>query len=659
MRNRLVLFCLFFLTYSFAQIPESIDSLTVFLKTQPRDTTYVLALNDYAFLKVQEGEYDAVAKAINQMETLSKKWHYGTGFYKVMNMRGVVEYSKQNSQKAMDYFLQGNDIIKQYKLPKKTYQNSLNNIGIIYEQMGDRENATLYSMRLIEFQEKHQLEPLKTNPYDQIGKNLKFSKKYEEALVYFRKALSIETRYKNYTGMAIGENNIGNLYDDLKKPQEAIKHFETGLRYAEKANYQLLQTDLLINIGRMYQQLKRYEKAEDCFEKSERICMQLEVTKPLKTLYQSMGDLYFSQKQYAKAEQYYLKSLAIAKSIDDPQYLYSINQALADLKAQTGNYKVAFDYKVQAEIYKDSTFKIETAQNTENLLRKYETKKKEQEIVTLSAQNTVKNLQIENANKQKWYFMFGILALGIIGSLLFYQSRNRKKVNDKLQLLNNELDQANKVKTRFFSILNHDLRSPVSNLIHFLHLQKESPELLDAESKKRLENKTILGAENLLTSMGDILLWSKGQMENFAPKMKKVAVSSLFEDTSKHFSSEEKVKITFENPQHIELNTDENYLKTIVRNLTGNAIKALDKTEYPTIQWKAWQENNQTFLSITDNGSGGTQEQFKALYDDSEVVGIQTGLGLHLIRDLAKAIDCIIEVDSKPKQGTSFTLKFP
>ena len=116
--------------------------------------------------------------------------------------------------------------------------------------------------------------------------------------------------------------------------------------------------------------------------------------------------------------------------------------------------------------------------------------------------------------------------------------------------------------------------------------------------------------------------------------------------------------IVFENPSNIQIYTDENYLKTIIRNLTGNSIKALQKVENPTIIWKAWQDNNQTFLSVTDNGMGGTKEQFKALYDDTEVVGIQTGLGLHLIRDLAKAIDCKIDVDSKPSIGTTFTLSF-
>ncbi|MES2748495.1 MAG: tetratricopeptide repeat protein [Bacteroidota bacterium] len=622
----------------------------MFLKTKPKDTTYVVALNEYAFLMVQEGNVAVAKKTILQMEQLSKKFNFGPGFCKVMNMYGVIEYSNQNPEKAMVYFLKAKKLIQKYKLPKKFYQNSLNNIGIIYNQMGDRDNATKYALMLIDFQEKNKLEPFRTNPYYQIGTNLKYDKKYNEALQYYNKGLAIAVRYDDKVEMAIAENHIGNVYDDMQNVAEAIRHYESGLKYAENADYKLLQTDFLINLGRMYRKEKKYDKAEKYLLKSELICKEIGVTKPLKTAYHNIGDLYYFQKKYALSEKYYLQSLEIAKTMKDPEYSYSINQALADLNEKTGDFKKAFYYKTAADIAKDSTFKIETVKNTEDLLRKYETKKKEQEIA-------IQTIQISNANKQKWYLIGGILLLCIIGGLLFHQSRNRKKTNEKLQLLNEELDEANKTKTRFFSILNHDLRSPVSNLIHFLHLQKESPELLDEESKKRLENKTISGAENLLTSMEDILLWSKGQMENFKPQLKNIEINSLFEDTRKHFESEEKVSITFENPDDLSLVTDENYLKTIVRNLTGNAIKALNGTENSAINWKAWKEKETTYLSITDNGSGATQDQFKALYDENEVVGIKTGLGLHLIRDLAKAINCAISVNSKVNEGTTFTLK--
>ena len=265
---------------------------------------------------------------------------------------------------------------------------------------------------------------------------------------------------------------------------------------------------------------------------------------------------------------------------------------------------------------------------------------------------------IVDAKKQRIFLISGLALVGIILLLLFKQSQNRKKTNQKLQLLNAELDEANKTKARFFAILNHDLRSPVSNLIHFLHLQKENPELIDEAMALRMQTKVISGAENLLSSMEDILLWSKGQMENFKPQFHPFPIAGLFEETQKHFSSVENIEISFEDPENIILNTDENYLKTILRNLTGNAIKALDKTANGKIIWKTWQENKQTFLSITDNGPGGTQEKFKALYDDSEVIGIKSGLGLHLIRDLATAINAKIEVVSKPDFGTNFTIIF-
>lgn len=350
------------------------------------------------------------------------------------------------------------------------------------------------------------------------------------------------------------------------------------------------------------------------------------------------------------AEQYYSRCLRIAKKMKNLDSILYFSQSLSELQEYKGDTANALlNLKLRNKI-NDSLY----SQKNKNRIAALENEK---EIQIRDKQILLNKITLENKEKQKWYLIFGLLLLGIIGGLLFYQSRNRKKNNEKLQLLNTELDEANKAKTRFFSILNHDLRGPVANLVFFLQLQKESPEMLDEESTKRMQEKTMAGAENLLNSMEDILQWSKSQMENFKPQPNKIFISSLFDDTKSHFSSEESIKISFENPENLQLNIDENYLKTIIRNLTGNAIKALIDVENPTILWKAWKEDNQAYLSITDNGSGASKEQFKALYDDKEVVGIKSGLGLHLIRDLAKAIDCTIEVKTKLNSGTTITLK--
>ena len=369
-----------------------------------------------------------------------------------------------------------------------------------------------------------------------------------------------------------------------------------------------------------------------------------------------MGRVLYEKGEYKKAIEI-LKNASKNALTYDKESFVNINKKLSQSYAALGLWKEAFYYNEIYTKHNDEMMQESAKQNIANAEARYQNKTKGQEIKNLSTQNKLKNIQIADARKQRFYLISGLILVGIILILLFKQSQNRKKTNEKLQLLNQELDEANKIKARFFSILNHDLRSPVSNLIHFLHLQKESPELIDEATALRMQTKVITGAENLLSSMEDILLWSKGQMENFKPHFKEVSVAVVFEEMKNHFSGVENIVILFEDQNNIILNTDENYLKTIIRNLTGNAIKALEKTENGKIIWKAWQENNQIYLSITDNGIGGTQEKFKALYDDSEVIGIKSGLGLHLIRDLATAINCKIEVSSKPDSGTTFTIK--
>lgn len=352
-----------------------------------------------------------------------------------------------------------------------------------------------------------------------------------------------------------------------------------------------------------------------------------------------------------KAESLLLDQIENCKKINHKgQNLQYSLECLSYVYELKNDYKKANNYFKQCVTLYDSLNSIDTKNKILNVESSFKIGEKDKEI-------RLNQKIIEQDKKQKWLYLFGIGLLAIIGGLLFYQSSTRKKNNEKLQFLNAELDQANKTKARFFSILNHDLRSPVSNLIHFLHLQNNNPELLDEETKIRMQNKTIAGAEDLLSAMEDILLWSKGQMDNFKPQPTEVSVNQIFDDTKKFFSGYQKIQFVFENPKDMVIFTDENYLKTIIRNLTNNAINASVSIEHPILVWKAWQQNGISYLALIDNGPGASADQFKALYDDTELVGIKTGLGLHLIRDLAKAINCTIKINSTINEGTTFTLQ--
>jgi len=156
--------------------------------------------------------------------------------------------------------------------------------------------------------------------------------------------------------------------------------------------------------------------------------------------------------------------------------------------------------------------------------------------------------------------------------------------------------------------------------------------------------------------METMLLWSKEQMEHFKPDIKIVPVSELFDYLKKFFPQTTQIDIRFDNPDALVVSGDENYLKVIMQNLTSNAIKALKNERDGLIEWKARAEGSKTVLSITDNGPGINEEQVKSLYYEGSGFNAKTGFGLHLIRDLAKAIQYHISVESKPGFGTTFVL---
>lgn len=590
----------------------------------------------------------------------------------------------------------------QNKYPEalKLYQNSIRicekindkklsgfangNMGIIYNELKNYDLALKYFNEALETHTKANYPEGIAANLGNLG-NAYFSKKeYARALTYFEKALQKNIEINNKIGIAREYGNIASVLIEQKKFNEAFKIHSKALIINEElknkkgiaVNYQ--------RIGEYYLKQNELIDAKKNLIRANKLAIEVGINDIQKESYDKLSELYEKKGQMDSAYIYFKKYISVKDEIENENNRKQISrleiQYEFDTKEEKYKTKQLLDeqnLKQQQLLLALNTSKLNESNKERDLVRlnylktqadlkteqfaKNAQKKQltiaEKEIELKQKQLQLNTISLEAKEKQKYYFIGGLFLLAIIGSLLFYQSRNRKKTNEKLQLLNIELDEANKAKTRFFSILNHDLRGPVANLVFFLQLQKESPEMLDEESSKRMQDKTMTGAENLLNSMEDILQWSKSQMENFKPQPKKIAINSLFEDTKSHFSSEEKIQITFENPNNIEINTDENYLKTVIRNLTGNAIKALKNIENPTIIWKAWQENNVCYLSITDNGKGASDEQFKALYNDKEVVGIKTGLGLHLIRDLAKAINCEIKVNSEINEGTTFTLK--
>lgn len=603
-------------------------------------------------------------------------------FYTQKNLE-LIQKNKWDAKKGkvllglVSYYTEKNKINKAFEYNQESFTvNSKNNdgytladnyymFGRLYHQKGEHAEAVENYLKSIDLGTKNKNLWIVNSAYRSLAFLYLDESNTEKSYENINKALRTAQESNSQEALGFCYGVLAEIERSLGKPKEAQINFEKSYGYFRNTenefgqawlftNWSLLDANNLMKGYRMQLQAQKiWDKISPNHYMS--------VANHYNTAY-SYLDFY---KQYGK----YQRQLQWNKNqlLKEAQKEFEISKKIAE----NNNNKqwIMFNYLGMSEL---SRLKGDLDGYAENIQEYYNTKDsvysqgRKNEMAKLESQKVVEQknkeikfnkLIIKNKEREKLYYLLGIVSLFTIGILMFFLYRQSKRNSDRLQKLNMELDKANKTNLKFFGILNHDLRSPVAGLIHFLHLQKEAPEMMDDETKKRFENKVINASENLLQQMEDLLLWSKGQMDHFSPEIKKVFIRDIFKDIEENFSWVENVEFRFDYPENMSISTDQEYLKTITRNLTNNAVKVLEQKEgEKIIIWKAFSDENKNYLSVTDNGEGASTEKFKALFDDSVTIGTKKGLGLHLIRDLSKAIDMEIDVKSEQNHGSTITL---
>ncbi|MFN8275619.1 MAG: DUF5112 domain-containing protein [Flavobacteriaceae bacterium] len=632
-----------------------IDSLYQIVKKESNLKNQVDQLNAFS-VQYKTKDFDTSKVLAEKALTIAEQENYPDGMAIAYRNMGIVATNQSNFELAFTYY---NKALKLTKTPKVLGQLH-GSLARTYAEVSNFDQSLDEQFKALQaFETCGDLQLQYITLYNISNTYIQFNnlEKYNE---YKNKALAVKSQMENQSIVAPKTATPLHTQDAVKLDpkinhqtqlySQEIAQAEQDKNLPEKAEALLKQAKINISSGQLKVALKQLEEALQLEQQLDNPVKEADIEKHLGDLHLELGKNNREKSNLQKAVDYYHKALQVFERKNQYLNAYEGSGNLSLAYALLGNFKQAYVYREKSMLFYELMFNSKSKESLKNIEDRYIIESKNKQL-------RIRELELENKTRQQTMLYLGLLALILIGGLLWFQSRQRQKANQKLQLLNQDLEQANRNKTRFFSILNHDLRAPVSNLIHFLHLQKENPDLLDDETKVRLEKKTITGAEDLLTSMEDILLWSKSQMEQFKPNLKPTEIQQIFNDTQKVFSGYINISFAYDIPENLVAYTDENCLKTIIRNLTSNAINAFVETEKPSIRWSAREEDHQIILTITDNGPGAAENQFKALYDTNQKVGIKSGLGLHLVRDLAKSIEAEIEVKSQIGQGTTIEIR--
>ncbi len=267
-----------------------------------------------------------------------------------------------------------------------------------------------------------------------------------------------------------------------------------------------------------------------------------------------------------------------------------------------------------------------------------------------------------------------------IGELAKFFNEMVKKLNEanetvleqqkKLNKQYDELRQMNVTKDKFFSIIAHDLKNPISSFLSVSDFLVGKFNELSKEEIKEFLDEVHISAKNVYELLENLLLWSRSQrgLLQFNPMvldLKTLIVNNI--DLLRINAESKDISLSYHIAQHYKVYADPNMLNTIFRNLITNATKFTPEGGNITVSAGDYDENLEfCCINVLDTGIGisnDNQAKLFTLESSFSTNGTRdekgTGLGLILCKEFVAFHQGKIWVDSELGKGSSFNFTIP
>jgi signal transduction histidine kinase len=452
----------------------------------------------------------------------------------------------------------------------------------------------------------------------------------------------------------------------LHNKAEALKYYDLLHRTAKKSPgkwSELVSSSL--ELGGMALKDKAYPLAKSYIDKADHQA-KLDNNELLTSAVNlSYGDYYKALGNYVLAGKYY-KLAEHGSAIYNKEQYAELLKSITEVTVLSGDKFTAKRYLNKYTSVSDSLNQSKISLNLAEMEARFQNEYKQQKIGLLNKENDAKNLQLQQEKKTRWV-LIGAALLLLAAILLVYQNfRNKQKANlllDKknkqLDIINEQLIAANQTKAKLFGIISHDLRSPVSQLFTYLKLQHTRPGLMTEENKAQHQRELMLSSSNLLTTMEDLLLWSKSQMEHFKLDNEAIDVEHLLAEVMRLLQGQaegKKLKLELGKLDYRFVNSDYNLLFTIFRNLLQNAVNNAFAETVISIQANI-NAQKQQYISILNHGEMIPAEKIEELINEVDIKSKSTGYGLLIVKDLTGMIGARLNIFST-MEGTTTQVVF-
>ncbi len=354
------------------------------------------------------------------------------------------------------------------------------------------------------------------------------------------------------------------------------------------------------------------------------------------------------------------KYRSIFENVQDVFYQTDLDGIIIDISPSIEKYS---GYSREALIGKSVSIAYKDANDRETLMKLIKEKGEvvDYELLFVDKFNNTFNTSV---NSHLIYDMSGN-PIGVEGLLRDITARKNAEI--QLQKYAEELKTANAEKDKFFSIISHDLRSPLTGICGMLEILVDNADSFGEEELKQTYKELYRSAKNQNKLLEDLLEWSKIETNRMPYVPKQLVLGMEIEYGIELLSAvavSKGIKIINNVQDEINIYADENMLRLMIRNILSNAIKfSFDNSE---ILIYCEVTSKEIILSVKDYGVGIKEENIDKLFRidvQFSQVGTKkekgTGLGLVLCKELIKKHNGRIWVKSEFGKGSIFNIAFP
>lgn len=687
------------------------DSLTALYATKGADTSRVsLALKLANLYELSNA--DSATKYSRLALALARQLGYKKGIANAMEMVGASLATQASYDSALHYLDRSLQLARRYKLDS-THASKYNHIANVYffrtryaealqyydsakraakkiqdtdfEAIANSNMASvyfkmgMYARALELYLAGLRIQELKpgnssiTTNYSNIANVYYRLKDYNKALEYLHKVIVINRKHGSYDYIIGNLTTYALIYNDRKMYDSSLHYLGEAQQLATQLNDPYILNIVKGNIAECYLNMNDLARADELYKESLQLSAKIGDNEGLAFAKAGIGSVLIKQGKAAEGRTNLQEALSMFQKQGIMEQAMDVAGKLAASYEQDGDFKNALHYHKIKTAFTDSIGKSTTRQNAEQLIFDYELQKKEAKIDLLEKDKLIAEATNKNQQTFLWAISVGML-LSIIIAFLFYWNVHAMKKNrililaqkDEIEKQAMKLSELNDFKDNTFSVLAHDLRSPVNALTGTMMMLDE--EIITPkefiEHKQELSNK--LQAVTML--LDNMLYWAKSQMkgentleiEQLDIKEKVARGLAVLKDAA----AQKSIIIQNKVPENIYAFADRSQVDIVIRNILANAIKFTH--EGGEITATAHKDTDNAYISIMDTGVGMTSDQVANLFKADVYASTRgtlgekgTGLGLQLCYDIIKKNGGDIQVKSAPGLGSTFIIILP